>query len=88
MEGRKHPIIFFFFHFKVSLHFPTKTLPVFDSMPVLTKKKKGGGGEFSLIDLYSFSNELISQHNVIGFRGPLHIYDAKLQNIYNPNEIS
>lgn len=41
-----------------------------------------------LIDLYSFSNELISQHNVIGFRGPLHIYDGKLLNIYNPNEIS
>lgn len=41
-----------------------------------------------LIDLYSFSNDLISQHNVIGFRGPLHIYDGKLLNIYNPNEIS
>lgn len=41
-----------------------------------------------LIDLYSFSNELISQHNVSGFRGPLHIYDSQLQYIYNPNEIS
>lgn len=50
-------------------------------------QQKGNAG-FSLIDLYSFSNELISQHNVIGFRGPLHIYDGKLQNIYNPNEIS
>lgn len=59
--------------------------PVFDSMPVLTK---GGNAEFPLIDVYSFSNELISQHNVIGFRGPLHIYDGKLLNIYNPNEIS
>jgi len=47
-----------------------------------------GNAEFPLIDLYSFSNELISQHNVIGFRGPLHIYDGKLLNIYNPNEIS
>lgn len=41
-----------------------------------------------LIDLYSFLNELISQHNVSGFRGLLHIYDSKLLYIYNPNEIS